>query len=120
MLSNSFTHVVSTWSADRTSHPILGLAGFRIEHIRWCSMHCVNLGILRHLNGSIIDLLASLGAQEYTHIYLFVLVYLFLVPLHLEMLLGILKQFRANNPGECFILFQQYLSDANLVPEHYI
>ena len=40
---------------------LLGLPGFKIEHVKWCSMHTLNLGILQHFNGSTIDLLASLG-----------------------------------------------------------
>lgn len=45
----------------RTPHPILALDGFRIEHIKWCSMHCVNLGILQVVNGSVVELLTSSG-----------------------------------------------------------
>jgi hypothetical protein len=44
----------------REPHPIVGLPGFQIDHLKWCSMHTLNLGILQFLNGSIIDLLASL------------------------------------------------------------
>ena len=50
----------------REAHPILGLPGFQIEHVKWCSMHTLNLGILQYLNGSIIDLLASLGIWNST------------------------------------------------------
>ena len=46
----------------RTPHPILSLNGFDIAHLKWCSMHALNLGVLQFVTGSSIDLLSSLGA----------------------------------------------------------
>lgn len=45
----------------RSPQPIMGYVGFDPGHIKWCSMHTLNLGILQHLNGSAIDLLCALG-----------------------------------------------------------
>ena len=46
----------------RQPHPILSLNGFDISHLKWCSMHALNLGVLQFVTGSSIDLLCSLGA----------------------------------------------------------
>lgn len=45
----------------RYPHPLINAPGFEVSMIKWCSMHCVNLGILQNLNGSLCSLLFSHG-----------------------------------------------------------
>ena len=55
----------------RLPHPLMGYVGFDPKHIKWCSMHTLNLGILQHLNGSSIELLCQLGCLYWTALFLF-------------------------------------------------
>ena len=41
----------------KTINPMAGIAGFDVKEIKWCSMHCSNIGILLILNGSLASLL---------------------------------------------------------------
>lgn len=41
----------------RSPHPLFTVPGFETSQIRWCTMHCVNLGVLQNLNGSLVSLL---------------------------------------------------------------
>jgi len=43
--------------AGRYEHPLFCAPAFSPKLIRFCSMHCVNLGILQNFNGSIVALL---------------------------------------------------------------
>ena len=85
----------------RQPHPILSLNGFDISHLKWCSMHALNLGVLQFVTGSSIDLLCSLGApalrkakfcfpvlagifrrynwgSRYIYIYIYIFIYLYI------------------------------------------
>ena len=43
----------------RYPHPILGLDGFEVSQLRFCTMHIVNLGILHNVSGSLVSLLSE-------------------------------------------------------------
>lgn len=45
----------------RYPHPMMALAGFEVRQLRWCTMHCINLGALQAFNGSVLSLLCSNG-----------------------------------------------------------
>jgi len=45
----------------RMAHPLMGYVGFSVSHFKWCSMHCLNLGILQYVNGSATELLCTSG-----------------------------------------------------------
>ena len=56
----------------KTINPMAGIAGFHVKEIKWCSMHCSNIGILLILNGSLVSLLMERnffgnGPEEQLH-----------------------------------------------------
>ena len=40
---------------------MIALPGFQVQQLRWCTMHCINLGCLQAFNGSVLSLLCSHG-----------------------------------------------------------
>ena len=48
----------------RYPHPILGLDGFEVSQLRFCTMHIVNLGILHNVSGSLVSLLCEHGCLD--------------------------------------------------------
>lgn len=59
------------WFPWMSPHPLMGYEGFSPSHIKWCSMHCLNLGILQYVNGSAISLLCQLGYSICKHLFSF-------------------------------------------------
>ena len=55
----------------KVPHPILGLEGFQVYQLRFCSMHIVNLGILQNVTASCITLLCQHGNLGCTYMILF-------------------------------------------------
>ena len=61
VLDGSFCNSSWTYPKNpvRLPHPILGLEGFKVEQLRFCSMHICNLGILQNVTAGCITLLCD-------------------------------------------------------------